>query len=358
MKEKRSYQKAGVNIKLADATKRAMAKSLETTDKRVLNKIGAFATLFDGTFPEYQHPVLVLKTEEPGSKQKVAFQYNRISSICYDMINHLINDIVAMGSTPLAVQDAIICGKLEKGVVTQIVNSISKACREQDCVLTGGETSEQPGIIEPGTYILTASIVGVVEKSKVIDGTKIRKGDLVLAVASNGPHTNGYSLIRALMAQKPEITKMQIGDETFLDAILKPHKCYYQSFRELFDLPELHGIAHITGGGIEGNLNRILPEDMDAIIDLDQIRVLPVFKVIRKMGNVEDADMLQTFNMGVGMTIVAKETEIEKIRKHLLDKGCDSYVIGEIAKGEKKVVYRGKLDGSSRTKRHSVRSIA
>jgi phosphoribosylformylglycinamidine cyclo-ligase len=259
------------------------------------------------------------------------------------MVNHLINDIVVMGATPLAVQDAIICGKLEKEVVTQIVNSISEACREQDCVLTGGETSEQPGIIEPGIYILTASIVGVVEKSKVIDGSKIRKGDLVLAVASNGPHTNGYSLIRVLMAQKPEITEIRVGDETFLDAILKPHKCYYKSFRKLFDLSELHGMAHITGGGIEGNLNRILPEDVNAIIDLDQIRVLPVFKVIRKMGDVEDADMLRTFNMGVGMTIVAKETGIKKIRKHLLDKGCNSYVIGEIAKGEKKVVYQGKL---------------
>lgn len=195
MKEQLSYEKAGVNIEVADAAKRAMAKSLETTDKRILNKIGVFATLFDGTFPGYKHPVLVLKTEEPGSKQKLAFQYNRVSPICYDMVNHLINDIVVMGATPLAVQDAIICGKLEKEVVTQIVNSISEACREQDCVLTGGETSEQPGIIEPGIYILTASIVGVVEKSKVIDGSKIRKGDLVLAVASNGPHTNGYSLI-------------------------------------------------------------------------------------------------------------------------------------------------------------------
>ena len=343
MKGRLSYEKAGVSIEVADATKRAMTKSLETTDKRILNKIGAFATLFDGTFPGYKHPVLVLKTEEPGSKQKLAFQYNRVSPICYDMVNHLINDIVVMGATPLAVQDAIICGKLEKEVVTQIVNSISEACREQDCVLTGGETSEQPGIIEPGIYILTASIVGVVEKSKVIDGSKIRKGDLVLAVASNGPHTNGYSLIRALMKQKPEITEIHVGDETFLDAILKTHKCYYKSFRELFNLAELHGMAHITGGGIEGNLNRILPEDVNAIIDLDQIRVLPVFKVIRKMGDVEDADMLRTFNMGVGMTIVAKETGIEKIRKHLLDKGCNSYEIGEIAKGEKKVVYQGKL---------------
>jgi phosphoribosylformylglycinamidine cyclo-ligase len=343
MKEQLSYEKAGVNIEVADATKRAMAKSLETTDKRVLNKIGAFASLFDGRFPEYEHPVLVLKTEEPGSKQKLAFQYNRVSSICYDLVNHLINDVIVMGARPLSVQDAVICGKLEKEVVTQIVESISKACREQGCVLTGGETSEQPGVIEAGTYILTASIVGVVEKSKIIDGSKIAEGDCVLAVASNGLHTNGYSLVRALMTQKPEIIQMQVGEESFWEVILKPHKCYYQSFRDLFNLPELHGVAHITGGGIGGNLNRILPEDLNAVIDLGKIRILPIFKVIREMGNVEDSDMMRTFNMGVGMTIVAKETAIEEIQKHLLAKGCDSYVIGEITKGEKKVVYRGRL---------------
>jgi phosphoribosylformylglycinamidine cyclo-ligase len=344
MKEHLSYKKAGVNIEVADATKKEMAKILETTDKRVLNKIGAFASLFDGTFPEYGHPVLVLKIEEPGSKQKLAFQYNRVSSIGYDLVNHLINDIIVMGATPLVVQDVIICGKLEREVVTQIVESISNACREQGCVLTGGETSEQPGVVEAGTYILAASIVGVVEKSRIIDGSKIAKGDSVLAVASNGLHTNGYSLVRALMTRKPEIIEMQVGDTSFLDVILKPHKCYYQSFRDLFNVPEIHGMAHITGGGIEGNLNRILPENLNAVVDLSKIQVLPIFKVIREVGNVEDADMMRTFNMGVGMTIVAKETAIEGIQKHLLEKGCNSYVIGGITEGEKRVVYQGRLN--------------
>ena len=344
MKEQLSYKKAGVNIDVADDTKKAMAKNLETTDKRVLNKIGAFASLFDGTFPGYEHPVLVLKIEEPGSKQKLAFKYNRISSICYDLANHLINDIIVMGATPLAVQDVIICGKLEKEVVTQIVESLSRACREQGCVLIGGETSEQPGVVEAGTYVLAASIVGVVEKSQIIDGSRITEGDSVLAVASNGLHTNGYSLVRALMAQKPEIIEMQVGEASFLDVILKPHKCYYQSLRNLFNLPELHGLAHITGGGIEGNLNRVLPKDLNAVINLNEIRVLPIFKVIREMGNVEDSDMIRTFNMGVGMTIIAKKIAIEEIRKRLSENDCDSYVIGKITKGEKKVVYQGKLN--------------
>jgi len=344
MKEQFSYKKSGVDINVADATKKDMAKSLETTDKRVLNKIGAFASLFDATFPEYEHPVLVLKMEEPGSKQKLAIQYNRVSSICYDLAGHLINDIIVMGATPLVVQDVIICGKLEKEVVTQLVESLSNACREQGCVLIGGETSEQPGVVESGIYVLAASIIGIVEQSKVIDGSKIAEGDIVLAVASNGLHTNGYSLVRALMAQKPEIIEMQVGDDSFLDIILKPHKCYYQSFRDLFELSELHGMAHITGGGIEGNLNRILLGDLNAVIDLSKIRVLPIFNVIRQMGNVEDADMMHTFNMGVGVAIVAKETAIEGIQQHLSGKGCDSYVIGEITGGKKTVIYQGELN--------------
>jgi phosphoribosylformylglycinamidine cyclo-ligase len=178
MKEQLSYEKAGVNIEVADATKGAMAKSLETTDRRVLNRIGVFASLFDGRFPEYEHPVLVLKTEEPGSKQKLAIQYNRALSIGYDIVNHLINDIIVMGAKPLAVQDVIICGKLEKEVVNQIVESISNACRDQDCVLTGGETSEQPGVIEAGTYILTASIIGVVRSPRSSMDQRLEKETL------------------------------------------------------------------------------------------------------------------------------------------------------------------------------------
>lgn len=344
MKDSLSYEKAGVDIRVADAAKKAMARSLETADKRVLNRIGAFASLFEASFPGFQEPVLVVKTEEPGSKQKLAFQHGRVSSICCDLIHHLVNDIIVMGATPLVVQDAIICGKLDKPVVNRIVESMSQACREQGCVLTGGETSEQPGVIEPGIYILVAHIIGVVERAKIIDGAKIAKGDCVLAVASNGLHTNGYSLVRALMAQRPEIMDARVGEESFLDAILRPHLCYYQGFRGLSDLPGLHGLAHITGGGIEGNLNRILPEGLNAAIDLGQIRPLPIFKLIRDMGNVPMADMMRTFNMGVGMTIVAAPAAVETICRHLQAQGHSSYKIGEIVPGEQKVVYSGRVN--------------
>jgi phosphoribosylformylglycinamidine cyclo-ligase len=249
-----------------------------------------------------------------------------------------------MGARPLAVQDVIVCGKIEKDVVAGFVDEMAKACREQECSLTGGETSEQPGVVEAGTYILAASIVGVVEKSKIIDGSRIEEGDAVLAVASNGLHTNGYSLVRNLMAAKPEILKKDIAGESFLDAILRPHQCYYQAFKPLFAWPELHGLAHITGGGIQDNLNRILPPTLDAAVDLGAVRVLPVFKVIREAGAVEDADMMRTFNMGVGMTLVVKSSAAEKFHKLLAAAKCESYLIGRIVKGGKKVVFSGKLN--------------
>lgn len=344
MSDRLSYKRAGVDLDAAAAAKRAMAASLQTADARVLNKVGAFASLFDGRFPGYEHPVLVLKTEEPGSKQKLAFQYGRVGSLCRDLINHLVNDIIVMGAAPLAVQDAVICGRLEGETVAEIVDSLAAACREQGCVLVGGETSEQPGVLEPGTYILTASILGVVEKSKVIDGSKIVEGDQVLAVASNGLHTNGYSLVRALMAERPEMVEMRVEGESFLEAILRPHKCYCEVFRGLFEMAGLHGIAHITGGGIEGNLNRILPAGLSAAIDLSRIRVLPVFSLIRDMGGIEDADMLRTFNMGVGMAIVAVAEAVERQQEHLAGQGCESYVVGEIVRGAEKVAFRGALN--------------
>jgi phosphoribosylformylglycinamidine cyclo-ligase len=343
MSENLSYEKSGVNIDVADETKKAMAKYLDSRDSRVLNRFGAFASLVDGCFEGYEHPVLVLKTEEPGSKQKLAFQYGRISSICYDLINHLINDIIVMGAQPVYVQDCIICGKIEPDVVKELVASMAAACREQGCTLVGGETSEQPGVVEPGVNILSASIVGVVDKEQIIDGSKISKGDAVLAAASNGVHTNGYSLIRALISRKPEILKMQVDKENFLDAIMRPHKCYYQEFRELFGMPGLHGLAHITGGGIQGNLYRILPGNLNACIDLDAIQIPQIFKMIRDFGGVNDVDMLRTFNMGVGMAIVCENSVVKDIQMHLDKHKCECYQIGQIIEGTGKVGYNGVL---------------
>jgi phosphoribosylformylglycinamidine cyclo-ligase len=338
-----TYASAGVDIDNADDTKREMARSLETNDARVLNKIGAFATLFDGHFPEYQHPVLVLKSEEPGSKQKLAFTHGHYESVCYDLVNHLINDIIVMGAHPLSLQDVIVCGKMEKDVITRVVDAMAAACRAQDCSLTGGETSEQPGVVPAGTYVLTASVVGVAEKSQVIDGTTIRAGDQVLAVASNGLHTNGYTLVRALLDAQPDLAEIDVDGETFLDAVLHPHLCYYRAVRDLYTADSLHGMAHITGGGVRDNLARVLPADLDAQIDLSAFEIPAIFHTLHQRGQLDPADMVRTFNMGVGLALVVAADSVEQTIQHLSTHDCHAYVIGEITTGEKQVHYSGEL---------------
>lgn len=344
-----SYEKAGVNIDNADAAKEQMAEKMETRDPRVLHKKDAFAALYEITGMGYREPVLVMKTEEPGSKQKLAVQHGRPAGVAYDMIHHLIDDIIVTGARPLLVQDCIVCGKLEKDVVVALVAAVADACKSNDCLLLGGETSEQPGVVDAGVYILSSSIVGMVEKSKIIDGRTIVAGDAVVAVASNGLHTNGYSLVRALMAQQPDLPGHKLAgpdgkEETFIDAILRPHTCYWQAFKGLFEDNvggALHGIAHITGAGIVGNLERIMPASLDAVIEAPKMRILPLFKLIKQRGNVPEADMLRTFNCGVGMTIVCAASAAEGIIAHVKKHGHDAYLVGRVEKGSGKVRYEG-----------------
>ena len=325
-----------VNIDEANEAKAGFTNIIDGRDKRLLNRVGAFASLFKIDVSKYRSPVLVLKTEEPGTKQILAFQHERIESVCYDMINHLINDCVVMGATPLAVQDLVVCGKLEKDAVTRIVSAISEICHENECVLTGGETTEQPDILAPGTYILGSSIIGIVDLDKVIDGMKIRPGDAVIAVASSGPHTNGYTLIRDLLSGYPDLADRKVGDISFLEAVLEPHRCYYRSIKNLFD-GQVVGFAHITGGGIKENLNRILPSSVDAVIDLSCYKPQQVFSVIREVGDVSHEDMLRTFNLGVGLVVVCREPKSVAVLKSLHDFGEHAYRIGEIVNGSGQV---------------------
>lgn len=341
--EELSYSKAGVDIAYTDTIKREMAKHLETQDKRVLNKMGAFASLYDIHFPAMKEPVLVLKSEEPGSKQKLAMEYGYTESICHDMVNHLVNDIIVMGATPLAVLDTIVCGNAEKDTIKSLVKGIADACRDNDCTLVGGETSIQPLVVDAGVYVLTSSIAGIVEKKDVIDGSAIREGDVVLAVASNGLHTNGYSLVRMIMDKIPQCKLDKIDGMTFIEQIMKPHTPYYKAVRDLFGKKGIHGMAHITGGGIEGNLGRVIPDGLTAQIDLSKLRPLPVFRYIKQNGNISDTEMLRTFNCGVGLNIVAGKEDTAAVARHV-SKYYDCYEIGRIRSGEEKVVFREQIE--------------
>ncbi len=338
-----SYSKAGVDIAYTDTIKREMAKHLETDDRRVLNRMGAFASLYDISFPALKNPVLVLKSEEPGSKQKLAMEYGYTESICHDMINHLVNDIAVMGAKPLAVLDTIVCGNAEKDTIKTLVKGISEACKENECSLVGGETSIQPLVVDSGVYVLTSSIAGIVEKSEIIDGSAIREGDCILAVASNGLHTNGYSLVRLLMDKMPQIKLDKIDGLTFIEQMMRPHTPYYKALKGLFSKNIIHGMAHITGGGIEGNLCRVIPENLSARIDLSKIKVLNIFKYIRQNGNISDEEMLRTFNCGVGLIMVVSERDKEVVMKHI-NTFYPCYEIGMIEKGENKIVFDKKID--------------
>jgi phosphoribosylformylglycinamidine cyclo-ligase len=343
MKERLSYAKVGVDMSVTDAAKRDMAKSVDSGDPRVLNRMGAFASLLEGRFDALKHPILVFKTEEPGSKQKLAFARGRFEAIACDLVNHLVNDVIVMGAEPLYVQDCIVCGTIAPATVTALVSHIAAACKEQGCVLVGGETSVQPGVVADGEYVLSASAIGVVDKERIIDGSTIREGDIVLGVASNGLHTNGYTLVRRLLEQNRDLQGMEVNGASFMDAIMLPHTCYYKAIRGLFGHTGLKGLAHITGGGIEGNLNRILPGKLDALIDLPSLHVLEVFRIIRDEGNVRDAEMLRTFNMGVGLAIVSSQGAVGEIVSHLAGHNCAAYPIGTIVPGTGRVRYRGRL---------------
>jgi len=339
-----SYAGSGIDIHDTDAAKREMAKSLETKDPRVLNRIGAFASLFRADFPGVERPVLVMKTEEPGSKQLLAFQEGRIEGICHDMINHLVNDIAVMGAAPLMVQDAIITGAVDKAVITRLVAGMAEACANNECSLVGGETSIQPGVLEGGRFILPSSVVGVVDESRVVDGSAIREGDAVLAVASNGLHTNGYTLVRKLMEAEPSILAERIGDKAFMEAILEPHLAYYPLIKRLMAGFELRGMAHITGGGIRDNLKRVIPQNLDALIDLSRIEPLPLFELIRARGRIEEAEMLRTFNCGVGLCLVARAQDARAIEAEAARAGYRAYKIGGIESGGTgDVRFEGKL---------------
>lgn len=334
-----SYSKAGVDISYTDAIKKEMAVYLKTDNKRVLNGLGPFASLYDIRFPNIDDPVLVLKSEEPGSKQKLAMEYGYSESICHDMINHLVNDIIVMGARPLAVLDTIVCGKAEKETIKSFIKGISEACHENECDLVGGETSIQPDVVDSGIYVLTSSIAGVVSKKNIIDGSHICENDVVLAVASNGLHTNGYTLVRLLMEKMPHMKLDKIEGETFVEQIMKPHTPYYKAVRDLFNDNGIHGMAHITGGGIEGNLRRIIPDGLCAEIDLSLIKILPVFSYIKTIGNIDEAEMLSTFNCGVGLIIVAEKQYAGQIENHIR-KYYDCYPIGEIKAGNSKVEFK------------------
>jgi phosphoribosylformylglycinamidine cyclo-ligase len=332
-----SYKESGVDIDIADATKKEMARCLKFDDLRILGKSGDFSALFEASFPGIKDPVLVLKSEEPGSKQWLAAEHGRLDSIGHDLINHLVNDIAVMGATPLAVMDTIICGKLQKEMILQLVSSMADACRFNECCLIGGETSEQPGVIPDGKFILSASAVGVVDRNKIIHNSRIRNNDVIIGLRSTGLHTNGYSLVRQLLKEHKEL----LENNDFMEDLFAVHRSYYNIIKRICNCSGLYGMAHITGGGIRDNLRRILPEYCGAEIDLDLFHHHRIFSTIRNIGHVSDEDMIRTFNLGIGLILVVAPEESDNLIYFIKSCGMETFpkVIGKVVDSTKDITF-------------------
>ena len=328
-----SYRDAGVNIAEADravASIRRMARA--TFTQGVLTEIGSFGGCFE--LPRMKRPVLVSSVDGVGTKLKVAFAVGRHDTIGEDLVNHCVNDIAVQGAVPLFFLDYLAVGTLQAGVAAQIVKGIARGCKANGCALIGGETAEMPGMYQDGEYDLAGSITGIVEKSSIITGAAVKDGDVLLALASTGLHTNGYSLARKLLFETAGLQLQSYVPElgaVIADELLKIHRSYLQPLQALAKSRLLSGAAHITGGGITDNLPRILPVDLAGIIDTASWQPPVLFHLLRRIGNVPEADWRQTFNLGVGMIFVVPRLKADNALAALRKLREKPWVIGHVA---------------------------
>lgn len=338
-----SYKDAGVDIEAADRAKERIKKLVhQTFGCEVLSEIGSFGSLFQPNLTGFKAPVLVSSTDGVGTKLKVAFLACNHRTVGIDLVNHCVNDILVQGARPLFFMDYLAMGKMEPGVVGHIIEGLAKGCKEVDCALIGGETAEMPDFYPAGEYDLAGFIVGIVEKAQIINGSSIKPGDALIGLASSGLHTNGYSLARKLLFQIKGWTVDTYVDElgrTVAEELLETHRCYWSGLKDLLQDKIIKGLAHITGGGFTGNLPRILPQNCQARIKLGSWPILPIFKLLQKIGNISQKEMYRTFNMGIGMIAVVSPLHKDELIKHIGSKGIECYLIGDIIKGEKGVVF-------------------
>ena len=337
MSESISYADAGVSI---DNANRAVAKIREfakgTFNERTLTEIGSFGGMFSGAFPEMSDPVLVASADGVGTKLKLAFETGIHNSVGADLVNHCVNDILVQGARPLFFLDYFATGKLKPDVTASVVEGMARACKENGCVLLGGETAEMPDFYPEGEYDLAGFIVGVVDKSKVIDGRSIEPGDVVIGLPSTGLQTNGYSLARKLFF---ELGGYNVGthlDElgtTVGEALLSTHSSFLPQLGPLLDAGVIKGLAHITGGGFLENIPRILPEGVSVEIKRGSWTEPTIFSLMQRLGNVSESEMFRTFNMGIGMVLICSQFDADSVA-HQLGGGFD---IGSVRTGNKEV---------------------
>ena len=323
-----TYKSAGVDkeeaYKTVDKIKSAVS---ETHNENVLSGLGSFGAFYE--ISGYKNPVLVSGTDGVGTKLKIALDTQKYDSIGIDCFAMCANDILCHGAKPLFFLDYLACGKLDADVAAEIVMGMVKACKDNNCALIGGETAEMPGMYKPGDYDVAGFCVGIVEKDQVIDGSKISKGNKVIALPSSGFHSNGFSLVRKIF---PDFNE-EFEGKPIHETLLIPTRLYYNPIHQLLEQVELNGIAHITGGGLIENVPRIIPDGLCAEIDTAKIRIPSIMLECEKRGNIDRMEMFGTFNMGVGMVVVVDEKDVAKVLETL----DDAYDIGEITEHSEKI---------------------
>ncbi len=341
-----TYKAAGVDIDAQDRALALIKQHLASTKTSgVLSDLGSFGGLFRAP-AEVADPVLVSSVDGVGTKLMVAWSAGRHDTIGEDLVNHCVNDILVMGARPLFFLDYFAVGRLDPAVLEQVVAGVARGCRANGCALIGGETAEMPEMYREGEYDLAGTIVGVVSRDRILDGGKVVEGDVLVGLASTGLHTNGYTLARKIVF---DLMKLKVNDAlpgaggAVGEALLAIHRSYLPALEQPLAAGEVHALAHITGGGLTDNIPRVLPKNLDAEILLGSWPVPPLFTLLRRAGEVPEADMLRTFNLGVGMAAIVPPAAAPALAQHALRAGVDSWVIGKIARGEGRVVYRGDL---------------
>jgi phosphoribosylformylglycinamidine cyclo-ligase len=338
------YRESGVDIDAGNETvKRIRSIARGTFTPGVLSDIGSFGGLFKLDRDRYQDPVLVSSADGVGTKLKVAFMTGRHDTVGGDLVNHCVNDILVQGAEPLFFLDYLATGRLSPAVAEQVITGVARACKENGCALIGGETAEMPGFYADGEYDIAGFIVGVVEKSRVIDGRSIVPGDVLIGLPSAGLHTNGYSLARRVLFEvaqwKPDKFIPEVG-ATVADALLAPHRSYLPVVRPLLERQYVRGLAHITGGGITENLPRILPEGCSAEIERRTWQVPPLFRLLQQHGRIADDEMFRAFNMGIGLIIVCPSRDAQRVLNALDVAGEPAAQrIGFVVSGDRTVRY-------------------
>jgi len=334
-KKTKAYASAGVDIALGNRLKRQIQTLVKQTHgPQVLGKVGGFGGFFRANFPEMREPVLVASIDGVGTKLKVAFTTDKHDTVGADLVNHCVNDIAVLGARPLFFLDYIGCERLEPRVFQQLLRGLSRACRSAGCALLGGETAQLPGMYRKGEYDLAGCIVGIVDRMKIIDGSKITAGNVVLGLASNGLHTNGYSLVRRILFDEMRLkptSRLPGSAITVGEELLRVHK-NYQPLLAKIPTGTIKGLAHITGGGLVDNIPRILPLNCDALIQTKNWHVPRIFKILQQDGRIDVREMYQVFNMGIGMVAVIAEENAQRVMSRLKAKR-----IGHIERGSGKV---------------------